>query len=159
MHRLLRWLHEFTRVSFIRNGIGGGVLYINGEYTMYGLRHVHTWQVLSDCYKAINFLIHIHKKTPHSSPVRVRYGVSFVDPGSDWYSASVPVIIYVISYNIGPRYNGTRLYLRKCLFYEMISWNLLVLYVWFFFKNDDGLVWVRKANTNRHVRPNWSMNP
>ena len=32
---------------------------------------------------------------------------------SDWYSASVPVIIYVKSYNIGPRYNGTPLYYDK----------------------------------------------
>ena len=32
------------------------------------------------------------------SPVRARYGVSSVDPASNWYSASVPVIIYVISY-------------------------------------------------------------
>ena len=38
------------------------------------------------------------------------YGVSFVDPAYDWYSASVPVIIYVISYNIGP-HNGTQLYM------------------------------------------------
>ena len=54
----------------------------------------------------------IHKysqNTPHSSPVRTRYGVYFVNPASDWYSASVLVIIYVISYNIGSRYNGTRL--------------------------------------------------
>ena len=50
------------------------------------------------------------QKTPHSSTVRSGYGVSFVDPASDWYSASVPVIIYVIHYNIGPRYNGTRLW-------------------------------------------------
>ena len=42
--------------------------------------------------------------------VRARYGVSFVDPASDWYSTSIPLIIYVMSYNIGPRYNGTRLY-------------------------------------------------
>ena len=49
------------------------------------------------------------QKTPHSSPARVRYGVSFVDWASDWYSASVPVIVYVISYDITPRYNGTRL--------------------------------------------------
>ena len=35
--------------------------------------------------------------------------MSFVDPASSWYHALVPVIIYVISYNIGPRYNGTRL--------------------------------------------------
>ena len=33
----------------------------------------------------------------------------FVAPASEWYSASVPVIVYIISYNIGPRYNGTQL--------------------------------------------------
>ena len=31
--------------------------------------------------------------------------VSFMDPASDCYSASVPVIIYVMSYNIGPPYH------------------------------------------------------
>ena len=36
--------------------------------------------------------------------------MSFVDPAFDWYSAPVPAIIYVISYNIVPRYNGTPLY-------------------------------------------------
>ena len=40
----------------------------------------------------------------------MRYGVFIVEPVSDWYSVSVPVIIYVISYNIGLRYNGTELY-------------------------------------------------
>ena len=55
------------------------------------------------------FSQNIHK-TPHSSPVRARYGVPYVDPASDWYSVTVPVIIYEISYNIGPRYNGTWLY-------------------------------------------------
>ena len=29
------------------------------------------------------------QKIPHSSPVRTRYGVSFVDPASDWYSAHI----------------------------------------------------------------------
>ena len=52
------------------------------------------------------------QKTLHSSPVRASYGVHFVDPASDWYSASVHVIIYVTSYNIGPRYGGTRLYIQ-----------------------------------------------
>ena len=37
--------------------------------------------------------------------------MSFVHPAFDWYSVSVPVIIYVISYDIGPRYNGTRMYM------------------------------------------------
>ena len=51
------------------------------------------------------------QKTPRSSPVRARYGVALVAPASDWYSAALLVIIYVISYNIGPRDNGTRLYI------------------------------------------------
>ena len=37
--------------------------------------------------------------------------MAFVDPASDGYFASVSVIIYVMSYNIGPHYNGTWLYL------------------------------------------------
>ena len=37
----------------------------------------------------------IFKKTPHSSPVGARYGVSIVDPASAWNSVPAPVIIYV----------------------------------------------------------------
>ena len=47
------------------------------------------------------------QKTPQNSPVRARYGVSFVDPVSNSYSASISVIINVIPYNIEPCYNGT----------------------------------------------------
>ena len=50
------------------------------------------------------------------------YGVSFVDPAPDWYSASVPVIIYVISYNIGLRYNDNR------LFTEYIAENIKIYF-------------------------------
>ena len=42
--------------------------------------------------------------------IRLRYGCLIVDPASDWYFAPVSVIINVISYNIGLRYNGTQLY-------------------------------------------------
>ena len=38
--------------------------------------------------------------------------MSFMDLASDWYSATVSVIIYAISYTIEPRYNGTRMYLK-----------------------------------------------
>ena len=38
----------------------------------------------------------------------------FVDPTSDWYSASVPAIVNAISYFIGLRYNGTWLYPHHC---------------------------------------------
>ena len=50
------------------------------------------------------------RKAPHSSPVGARYGVSFVGSAPEWYSASVPAMIYAICWYIGPRYNGTRLY-------------------------------------------------
>ena len=36
--------------------------------------------------------------------------MSFVDTESYWYAAWVPTNIYAISYYIGPRHNGTRLY-------------------------------------------------
>ena len=49
-------------------------------------------------------------RSTHSSPVRARYGVSFVDIASDWYFASAPAIFNAISYCFVPRYNGTRLY-------------------------------------------------
>ena len=65
------------------------------------------------CGAVITQSIFFHKysqKTPHSAPVRGTYGVHFVDPASDWYFASVPVIVYVISYNIGPLYNGILLW-------------------------------------------------
>ena len=55
----------------------------------------------------------IFTKDTHSLPVRVRYGVSFVDPAYDWYSAWVPGIICAISYYIEPRYSGTLLYVGK----------------------------------------------
>ena len=63
-------------------------------------------------------------KDTHSSPVRARYGVSFVDPASGRYFAWVPVIIYVLFYNIEPRYNGTRLYLETKISKEIRSDNL-----------------------------------
>ena len=62
----------------------------------------------------------ILKNTPHSASIVARYGVSFVYPASDWYSASVPIIICVKYYNFGVPYNGTRpyihiyIYIRYC---------------------------------------------
>ena len=74
-------------------------------------------------FNAVNFLANIHKMTPHSSPIRVSYGVSYVDPAPDWYFASGPVIICVITYNIGPRYHTTWLY------YSIDSWCITVEYI------------------------------
>ena len=50
-------------------------------------------------------------RTPHSSPVRARYGVSFVNSNSDLYSTSVTAVLCAISCYTGLHYNGTRLYL------------------------------------------------
>ena len=57
-------------------------------------------------YNTVNFLTHIHKRHPIARPLGEPL-VSFVIPASNWHSASVPVIIYEISYNIELRYNGT----------------------------------------------------
>ena len=51
----------------------------------------------------------VSQKTHHSSPVRARYGVSFVDSFSDLYSAPVTAVMYAISYHdfkwkLFPRY-------------------------------------------------------
>ena len=62
---------------------------------------IKTWSIFSQIFT---------KKTPHNSPVKTKYGVSLVNQASGWYSATVPVIICVISCNIGPRYNDTQLY-------------------------------------------------
>ena len=53
------------------------------------------------------------QKTPHSLPVRARYGMSFVGSHSDIYYAMGSAVIYAISYCIGLHYNGTQLYSQK----------------------------------------------
>ena len=69
------------------------------------------WKSMVWCrYNAVYFLKIVKKNNTHSSP---RYGMSFVDPASVWYSSWVPAIIYVISYYIGPHYTGTPLYSRN----------------------------------------------
>ena len=50
-------------------------------------------------------------KTHHSSPVRVTYGMSFVDSISDLCSAPATAVIYAISCYTGPNHNGTQQYL------------------------------------------------
>ena len=47
-------------------------------------------------YNAINFLKKISRRH-HSSPIRAKYGVSFVDQASGWYLASVPANISAIN--------------------------------------------------------------
>ena len=42
--------------------------------------------------------------------MRASYGVSFVSSKSNLCPAEVIAVLYVISWYIGPRYNGTRLY-------------------------------------------------
>ena len=58
-------------------------------------------------YNTVNFYQNSHKRQPHSSSIRVRYGLSFVGSYSDLYSASVTAAMYAISCYIVPHYNGT----------------------------------------------------
>ena len=82
------------------------------------------------------------QKTPYSSPIRARYGCLFVDLASDWYSASVPVVIYVISYNIGLRYNSTWLYWLEFEYFVLISLAINDLGQ----SSEDQMMSVKKAN-------------
>ena len=54
------------------------------------------------------------QKTPRSSPVRARFWVSSVKITSDAYFNSVIVMPYEKYCYVGPRYNGTRLYVFYC---------------------------------------------
>ena len=64
-------------------------------------------------YNALNFLTNIHKRYRIAHLLGQGMGC-LKDSASDWYSASVPAIIYAISDYIGPSYNGTWLYKVCC---------------------------------------------
>ena len=55
-------------------------------------------------------------KHTHSSPVRSRYGVSFVNQKSDLVNAFVAELLYEISRFIGPRHNGTDIKVKMIKF-------------------------------------------
>ena len=100
---------------------GGGNWY---TYIRIG-KHIHI-----ESGAVITWLIfpQILKNTPHSASVVARYGVSFVYPASDWYSASVPIIICVEYYNFGVPYNGTRPYIHIYI-YVIVVWLPLSVYM------------------------------
>ena len=62
---------------------------------------VITWSVFSKI-----------QQTPHSSPVRTRYGVSVLILKSDLLPATVIAVPYVLLWEIGSCYNGTWLYMQ-----------------------------------------------
>ena len=85
------------------------------------------WPYTVRCrYNAVNFLKKYSQRTTHSSPVKARYGMSFVDPASDWYSSRVPAIIYAVSYYIGPHNNDTRL-IPSHIHVELFTLNIKTL--------------------------------
>ena len=63
--------------------------------------------------------------------------MSFVDTASEWYSAWVSAIIYIISYYIGARYNGTWLYLRS-----VVVGNWLIDYIIYAQPTTKVYVWL-----------------
>ena len=63
--------------------------------------------------------------TPHSSPVRTRYGVSVVILKSDSMSATVIALLYVISWVITPHYNGTWLYFGIVISASIVNVNTI----------------------------------
>ena len=75
----------------------------------------------------------------------------FVDPASDWYSAIVTLVIHVISYTIGPRYNGTQLYvvsaekiLKKFYHIKMASHCNILEQIWL----PRATLWAMRVSLN-----------
>ena len=68
------------------------------------------------------------RKTPHSSPVRARYGVSLVSINSYLCAASITAALYVISFYIGPRCNDT----PQCFWSTacVVKWWTVPVHIW-----------------------------
>ena len=58
---------------------------------------------------AVNLTQKSSQYAPHSSPVRARYGVSFVGINYNVCNSSVFAVLCPVSCYVGPWYNGTRL--------------------------------------------------
>ena len=76
-------------------------------------------EIKSHVYMVSQFPPKDSQETPHSSPMRASYGVSVENFKSDLYSASVSAVLCVISWYVGPRHNGTWLYLH------VLTWLIL----------------------------------
>ena len=91
------------------------------DVTVMSLRKLPTAKLIQCGAVITRSILHrIIIKYTHSSPVRARYGVQFVICHYELYSASVNAMLYKISCNIEPRYNGTQLYLLQV---TMTSWQ------------------------------------
>ena len=85
---------------------------VSGMHRVYGSTNIQ-----HNALKHGEFSPKSSQKTPHNSPMRVRYGVSFVDITSDAYFISVMVLPYVKSCYDGLHYESTRLYLYTYTLY------------------------------------------
>ena len=97
------WLEESQQNNFVRKEIIGVKLEKKSQCRAIIIRSILSKIITKD------------QKTHHGPPIRVRYGVSFVDPicllWIQLYSAPVTVVKYAISCYIGPCYNDTQLYI------------------------------------------------
>ena len=74
-------------------------------------RHLHhDIKLQNGAIKHSQFFPKLSQKTPHSSPVRVSYGVSFVSLMFDLGSANVITLLNAILWQMWPHYNATWLY-------------------------------------------------
>ena len=74
-------------------------------------------------YNVVKFPQKYPQKTPHSSPVRARYGVSFVDRESSWHSASAPG--WCVQYHM-IRYDTTR---HDTIRYDAILYAMIIIMI------------------------------
>ena len=113
-------------------------------FTMeFSTRHNITVITVQCCYNVVNLLNILTKDLP----VRARYGMSFASTNS-LCSACAAVAVYEKSCYIGPRYNGTWLY----VIYETFCSDRFVR-IWMRAKGNFHQIWIRIKKTVNEIGP------
>ena len=98
-------------------------------------------------YNAVNFLKTSHKRHTIIRPLGQDI-VFFYIQSLIYYSAPIAAVIYAISCFIGPRYNGTQLYIVLCLISQIIKkWCIYVSVNKTEIVRNNGLPPVRRVST------------
>ena len=122
IHKIMKWFLESHWIETVSPWLtlknwNAFVNVIIGQVCQlhYNSRNASQWYKIQDImwyhYDMVSFpekKNHYTEYTPHSSPVRVRYGVSFVSTNYDLScNSQAPAMLYEISWHTGAHYNRT----------------------------------------------------
>ena len=108
--QITSWYYQSELLSHILNVATPGCLVIDYRATTAFTVHLHGRKSNT----VVNLLTNIHERHPIARPNGWSY----------WCFISVHVIIYVYFYNIGPRYDGTRLQYLQTYSIKLSHWSM-----------------------------------